>query len=260
MTENLASSDWLAALWDSHRRLRDVVEALSPDAISGPSYDTDWSVAQVLSHIGSGAEIFAALLAAGVSGDAAPGTETFQPIWANWDAKSPEQKATDALTCDRAFLEQVDALDVEAREAWALEFFGQRRTLRDLLWFRLAEHSLHTWDVVVEQDDKAVLSAPAVELLIDVIGQFAAMVGKPPADALRLQIDTTHPMRTFDFTVQDSRVSMEQLAPTGTGDTLTLPSEALIRLVYGRLDPSRTPTHRAVGVDLDQLRGIFPGV
>lgn len=39
-----------------------------------------------------------------------------------------------------------------------------------------------------------------------------------------------------------------------------LPAEALVRLVYGRLDPDHTPAfhgHRSV---LDQLRHAFPGL
>ena len=41
---------------------------------------------------------------------------------------------------------------------------------------------------------------------------------------------------------------------------LRLPAEALIRLVYGRLDPAHTPPVETRGVDLDELRPIFPGL
>ena len=42
--------------------------------------------------------------------------------------------------------------------------------------------------------------------------------------------------------------------------TLHLPAEAFVRLVYGRLDADHTP-HRvqADGLDLDDLRKVFPG-
>ena len=39
---------------------------------------------------------------------------------------------------------------------------------------------------------------------------------------------------------------------------LDLPSEAFIRLVYGRLDPEHTPG-TVVGAALDTLRRTFPG-
>jgi hypothetical protein len=46
----------------------------------------------------------------------------------------------------------------------------------------------------------------------------------------------------------------------GTAATVTLPAEALIRLVYGRLDPDHTPAEVSVsGVDLNALRAVFQG-
>ena len=42
---------------------------------------------------------------------------------------------------------------------------------------------------------------------------------------------------------------------------LVLPTEAFVRLVYGRLDAGHTPaTVTAHGVDLDVLRSAFPGL
>ena len=46
--------------------------------------------------------------------------------------------------------------------------------------------------------------------------------------------------------------------PTGDAD-LVLPAEALIRLVYGRLDPDHTPPFEGDGALLDELRRAYPG-
>ena len=40
---------------------------------------------------------------------------------------------------------------------------------------------------------------------------------------------------------------------------LRLPAEALIRLVYGRLDEAHTPPAKTAGVELGELRQIFRG-
>ena len=40
---------------------------------------------------------------------------------------------------------------------------------------------------------------------------------------------------------------------------LTLPAEAFVRLIYGRLDADHTPPVKNAGVELDELRPIFPG-
>ncbi|MGH3295271.1 MAG: hypothetical protein ACRDP7_26095, partial [Trebonia sp.] len=51
------------------------------------------------------------------------------------------------------------------------------------------------------------------------------------------------------------------LAPAGEGDeptaTLALPAEALLRLVYGRLDDEQDL--RAARVTLTELKSVFPG-
>ncbi len=41
---------------------------------------------------------------------------------------------------------------------------------------------------------------------------------------------------------------------------MTLPAEAFVRLVYGRLDAAHTPPVDTDGVSLDDLRAAFPGV
>ena len=41
---------------------------------------------------------------------------------------------------------------------------------------------------------------------------------------------------------------------------IRLPAEALLRLLYGRVDPGHTPEHTAGGIGLDRLRAVFPGL
>jgi hypothetical protein len=91
---------WIAALRNSHERLASLVKPLSPEQLRGPSYDTDWNVAQVLSHLGSGAEIALMMLPSAL-GQAEPvDRAAFQPVWDTWNAKSPDDQAADALVSD----------------------------------------------------------------------------------------------------------------------------------------------------------------
>ena len=39
---------WIATLRESHDRLDSLVRSLTPEQVRAQSYDTDWSVAQVL--------------------------------------------------------------------------------------------------------------------------------------------------------------------------------------------------------------------
>ena len=52
---------WIATLRQSHERLLGLVGPLSPEQISGPSYCSDWSAAQVL-MLGALAPASAAIL------------------------------------------------------------------------------------------------------------------------------------------------------------------------------------------------------
>ncbi len=52
---------------------------------------------------------------------------------------------------------------------------------------------------------------------------------------------------------------LEPAEADGSLPHLRLPAEALVRLVYGRLDPAHPPPVETSQVDLDELRQIFPG-
>ena len=57
-----------------------------------------------------------------------------------------------------------------------------------------------------------------------------------------------------------SELGLSELGLSELGlSELRLPAEALIRLVYGRLDEAHTPPAETAGVELDELRQIFRG-
>ena len=53
---------WISALRHSHDALQGVVEPLNVDQLEQRSYASEWSIAQVLSHLGSQSEIFGLFL------------------------------------------------------------------------------------------------------------------------------------------------------------------------------------------------------
>ena len=58
---------WISALRHSHDRLRASAEPLDLAQLEQLSYASEWSIAQVLSHLGSQAEIFGMFLEAGLA-------------------------------------------------------------------------------------------------------------------------------------------------------------------------------------------------
>jgi hypothetical protein len=71
----------LAALRRCHDDLAIRVRSLDEAALGRRSYCIEWSVAQVLSHLGSGAEIALAQLRAARAGTTPLGPDGFRVIW-----------------------------------------------------------------------------------------------------------------------------------------------------------------------------------
>jgi len=253
---------WISALRHSHNRLRASVEPLGPDQLTQRSYPSEWTIAQVLSHLGSQAEIFGLILEAGLAGREPPGREDFPPIWDKWNAKDPQAQATDALRADQATLERLESMDAGERERLHLTLFGMDIDTTGFARLRLGEHAVHTWDVVVALDPAATLAPDAVDLLIDVVDQVAGRSAKPDGRQRTVRVSTTDPERQFILETGEevTLTPSDGDAPAEPGQSeLRLPAEALIRLVYGRLDEAHTPAAETAGVELDELRQIFRG-
>ena len=60
---------YMRALRASHDRLASIAVSLDSDDLRKRSYATEWSIADVLSHLGSGAEIFELYVNAGLGGE-----------------------------------------------------------------------------------------------------------------------------------------------------------------------------------------------
>jgi uncharacterized protein (TIGR03083 family) len=253
---------WISALRHSHNRLRASVEPLGPDQLTQRSYPSEWTIAQVLSHLGSQAEIFGLILEAGLAGREPPGREAFPPIWDKWNAKDPQAQATDALRADQATLERLESMDAGERERLHLTLFGRDFDTTGFARLRLGEHAVHTWDVLVALDPAATLAPDAVDLLIDVVDQVAGRSAKPDGQQRTVRVSTTDPERQFVLETGEevTLTPSDGDAPAEAGQSeLRLPAEALIRLVYGRLDEAHTPPAETAGVELDELRQIFRG-
>lgn len=255
----MTAEPWIRALRHSHERLRDTATQLGPSQLEQRSYASEWSIAQVLSHLGSQAEIFGLFLDAGLTGQDPPGRDEFMPIWDSWNARAPQAQASDALRADQATLERFESLTDEERARLRLHAMGMELDVTGLARMRLSEHAVHTWDVVVALDPKATLEPDAVALLIGTLDQMTGRAAKPDGKQRRLLISTTDPARRFVLETGEAITLTPAPDHGAERPGLHLPAEALIRLCYGRLDPEHTPPVEAGGPYLDELRPLFPG-
>ena len=247
-------------LIDLYRRLHDEfaarVTSLSSADLKAQSYCTDWTIAQVLSHLGSGAVIGLGVLNSVVAGDDLPGQEANVVVWDDWNAKSPQAQAADFITADENLVAAWEKLDDAAIDAIHIERFGMQLDGPALVLMRISEFVLHAWDVEVTFDDDATLDAEAVPWLLGRVPMMAARIAHPDAGGLagaQLVIATVDPAATYELDL-GGPVTMTAVADPKAPADAQLPAEALIRLSYGRLDPDHTP---AAAVLPDGLRKVF---
>ncbi len=247
----------LEALQESVKHLREITEGLSESQLVASAHPTEWTVADVLSHLGSSAIIAKRRLDDGADGREMP-PEFPQSVRDVWDLKTPHAQATDSLMADAALLVRIDEVTPDAREAFSWSLGPISLDFNGFVTMRLSEHALHTWDVEEASDKNATLQRDAVPIIIDSLDLLVRFTAKTTGSGETLLIRTTEPQREFALTLGTDGVTLEPTDATDSHD-LELPAEAFIRLVYGRLDAEHTPAS-IKSEHLEKLRTVFPGM
>lgn len=251
------ATPWVRAVRASHDRLAGIVAGLDGDGLRAQSYDTEWSIADVLSHLGSGAEINSLYVDAAANGGEPPSRDAFSGIWDVWNARSPEDQAARSVEANEGLVTRIESLTPEQRAAFQVQMFGPvPMDLTGFLSMRLSEHATHTWDVAVALDPAARIAPDAVDLLIDTVPRLAGFIGKKAPAPVAIAVTVTGPERAF--TLDTGGVSVLPAGAETTTATLALPAEAFIRLIAGRLDDEAELT--TSGVTLAELKSVFTGL
>jgi uncharacterized protein (TIGR03083 family) len=250
-------TEQFAGLQASAARLRRIVEGLHSEQLRLPAYPSEWSIADVLSHVGAGAVIMGmrldTALGAGALADDFP-----QAIWDEWNVKTPDEKAADALTADHALVARLGSIIGDGSAPVRVSLGPIELDFDTFVGLRLNEHVLHTWDIEVALEPTAIVPADAARFVVDNLAMIVGFVGKPTGVVHDVHIRTTDPAREFTLSLRAKTDSLSPATNTAAPD-LELPAEALVRLVYGRLDADHMPTVRG-DADLAELRRAFPGV
>jgi uncharacterized protein (TIGR03083 family) len=252
--------DLITTLRTLHDGLAARTLELGPDQLRERSYDTEWSVADVLSHLGSAAELGLHRLRTGLEGSPEGNAE----VWAKWNARTPEQQAVEAIAAEEAYVAALETCDDTTLDGLRRQLAGLDLEAAHMLSLRVSEQAMHGWDVAVAFDETAAIPAVAVPAIFDMLWMTLRFAAQPYDGELRVRILTTDPDRDYVFEIAQGET---RLTPSdGNTDTsavdgeLQLPAEALLRLFYGRLDARHTPPHKATDDTLlDRLRAIFKG-
>jgi uncharacterized protein (TIGR03083 family) len=255
----------IAALRSGHDSLAGLLPGFSDEDLAGPSGASEWDISQVLSHLGSGAVISRATIQAAFDGDPNPGLDFNRTIWDKWDSMTRRERADGFVEANQALLELLESLDDGTRDSLRIDlgFLPAPVDLATAARLRLSEFALHSWDVRVSSDPDAVLPADATEALLHGEPSLIGWLGKPePLNGRQsvIAVTTTEPASDFALRLA-APVSVDFDGPERPDGTLSLPAEAWLRLVAGRLAPEHTPSDVvAAGVaDLGLLRQVFPG-
>lgn len=252
----------IAALRATHDELTEVVRGLSDDQLDAPSGASEWPVAQVLSHLGSGAEIGLANLRAALVGETVPDGFN-QEVWDRWNALAPRAQADGFVASDAALVEAAETLTPEERTSAQVDlgFLPAPIPLGSYLGMRLNEAAQHSWDVRVASDGDAVIADATATLLVDHfadgLGFLLGFTGK--ADQVERPALVELAPVGYALSIDDSVA----LVPGDVEATSRFEGspDAVARLLSGRLTPAHTPEGVSVSgdLDLDDLRRVFPG-
>ncbi|MEV4148701.1 maleylpyruvate isomerase family mycothiol-dependent enzyme [Amycolatopsis sp. NPDC049691] len=248
----------ITALRNEHDVLAALVRTLTDEQLAAPSGAAEWTVAQALSHLGSGAEIGRAPIARAAGETVA--AEDNQTIWARWDGSAPRAQAEGFLEHNARWLDTVEALTAEQRSSLTVDlgFLPEPVPLVTALGMRLNEVANHSWDVRVAFDPAAGVDAGSAEVLVDLLtGPLGFLVGFF-AKAAELANPVSVAVPGGGLVIDDAVTVVDHLESPSA--TFTGRAEAFIRLLSGRL---KAPYDNGVSVEgnvtLDDLRRVFPG-
>ncbi len=260
----------IAALRENRDDLASRVRQFSAADLDRMSGSREWDVAQVLSHLGSGAEIGLEGLRRALAGQEAPSQDFNHGVWDRWNAMSQQEKADGFLEASERLVAAYEAMDAQAREDFRINlgFLPAPVDLATLTGMRLNEALFHAWDVRVAFDAQATIPGSLAEVLLQqfsgpvsfflrFLGKTASLDGTP----VNLLVQTTDPEHTLGLAMADA-VSITEI-PAEPDGVLTIPTEALLRLWSGRLAPEHTPVGvelASASLTLDELRGVFAGI
>jgi uncharacterized protein (TIGR03083 family) len=255
----------IAALRTEHDGLTLMVSTFGEDDLARPSGAAEWDISQVLSHLGSGAEITRLTLQAALGDGKSPGREDMEAIWDTWNGMTRRQRADGYVRASETLTALYESLDADTRANLRIDvgFLPASVDVATAGRLRLSELALHAWDVRAGFDEHATLTPESTAQLLHGAPDMLGWLGKPEplgGEHAVIAVTTSEPTSVFALNLAD-RISTDFNVPDQPDGTLTLPAESWLRLVAGRLAPSHTPEDVVAtgAANLTLLREVFPG-
>jgi uncharacterized protein (TIGR03083 family) len=255
------------------RREHDVVDrwlaALSERAWQGPTGCSEWPVAKVVSHVGSGAEITLGTLKEQLEGGPEAGQEFRQGVWGHFDSlAAPEPLYAEFRDRNEQYLSYLENLPANLRER-PVKFFAGELPVAEFALFRLGEATLHSWDLRVGLDPAARLLptsvAPYLVQVLRTMDRRANKDAKAALDGTSYNLALFGPVEEqFVLVVENGKLDARDEAPGTPAAALRMSTEAFCRFCAGRLSLEQAEKDGEVDVGGDRaaalrLNQLFPG-
>lgn len=253
----------IASLRAQYDGLSTLAGSLTDDQLALTSGAEEWPVAQVLSHLGSAAEIHGATLASAVAGSEGPGPDFAPSVWDRWNAMAPREQADGFVRSVGSLVAAFEALTQEQREGLGvtLGFVPEPLPVGTFGGMILNEMTQHGWDVRVALDPAATLDPQGAELGAEHyaggLGFLLGFAGK--TDQLAEPATVAAAGTGYALQIGDGvRLTIDAADATAE---LTGGHDALLRLISGRLKTPHLPADVTVSgnVSLADLQQVFPG-
>ncbi|MBO0727790.1 MAG: maleylpyruvate isomerase N-terminal domain-containing protein [Acidimicrobiaceae bacterium] len=257
-SESERARQGIRACRTAHDELAALVARLDSAGLRAQSGCSEWTVAGVLSHLGSAAEIGLGTLTTGKAD-----RDGMPAIWDRWNAMSPEEQAAEFVISDARLVQALEAVDDEDLRNRKLDvgFLPQPISIGFQTSMRLSEVGLHRWDIDIAFNPGAEVRPYTVPYILDVLPTFAGFFSKPIGQVGLVGVTTSDPDCSYVLELREESATLAEGRALSAPTQAFLPAEALLRLTSGRLAPAHTPPSVTVTgeLTLDDLRRAFPG-
>lgn len=258
----------VGALRDEYEVIDGYLAALHPERWHGPTACSDWRITNLVSHLGSGAEIHLLTMREYVDAGEPVTQEIRQGIWGHFDSLAPEPLHAAFRDRNQRYLDYAAQLSPEQQQRRVKMFAGELPPA-NYAQFRLQEVTLHSWDLRVALDPTARLLPRSVRVNFRLMrGNLARRANADARAALNgtvYAIDVYGPVvESFGLRVNADAVELLDTAPTDARARLRLPAEAYLRLGSGRLPLEQAEAAGDVAIEGDRalglrLNALYPG-
>ena len=246
------SPDRLVILKTEAEEFKKYLSGLPTEAYSEPSACDLWTVGDVLAHLGS--QGFARSIARGLAGDISP-PEGQPAVSEHNEDEFAERIAQRAFTTrqqqgDRLiewFVDNLDesvrVFDMVGRDDWDTPCYWPPgpEPIHTLLDMRIAELSMHAWDVRSVLEPSYHLSDDSLTVLIETVPRAVRRAFRPEPDLetpIRYRFSLSSPASIkVDIVVATDGTRLEATGGSEPDVTYTCNGETYVLVMYGRVKP-----------------------